>query len=86
MPHHKENSLCCGIGSWMGCNERSKALRYKRLLEAKESGDLMITSCPKCIMHFQCLQKDYEDISKVSILDFTEFIFNFIKFKSVGDK
>lgn len=79
MEHHMKNSLCCGIGSWMGCNERSKALRYKRLLEAKDAGEMMITSCPKCIMHFRCLQNDYEDISEIKILDFTEFIINLIK-------
>jgi Fe-S oxidoreductase len=82
MVHHKENSLCCGIGSWIGCNERSKALRYRRLLEAKEAGQMMVTSCPKCIMHFRCLQDDYEDISHLEILDFTEFIMNFVKVKN----
>ncbi|TFG12280.1 MAG: (Fe-S)-binding protein [Promethearchaeota archaeon] len=81
MAHHKENSLCCGIGSWIGCNERSKALRYKRLLEAKDAGQMMVTSCPKCIMHFRCLQNDYEDIADLDILDFTEFIMNFVKIK-----
>ncbi|TFG00771.1 MAG: (Fe-S)-binding protein [Promethearchaeota archaeon] len=79
MPHNRENSLCCGIGSWIGCNERSKALRYKRLLEAKKVGQMMVTSCPKCIMHFRCLQNDYEDIADLDILDFTEFIMNFVK-------
>ena len=81
MVHNKENSLCCGIGSWIGCNERSKALRYRRLLEAKDAGQMMVTSCPKCIMHFRCLQNDYEDIADLDILDFTEFIMNFVKIK-----
>lgn len=81
MAHHKENSLCCGIGSWIGCNERSKALRYRRLLEAKDAGQMMVTSCPKCIMHFRCLQNDYEDIAELEIIDFTEFIMNFVKIK-----
>jgi len=78
MTHHMSNSLCCGIGSWIGCNERSKALRYKRLLEAKDAGEWMITSCPKCITHFKCLQNDYEDISDIKIIDFTEFILKLI--------
>jgi Fe-S oxidoreductase len=81
MEHSKENSYCCGVNSWMNCNERSKALRYKRLLEAKAVGTKMITSCPKCRMHLKCLQKDYEDFSSIEILDFSEFMVNLIEIK-----
>ncbi|TXT63158.1 MAG: CoB--CoM heterodisulfide reductase iron-sulfur subunit D [Promethearchaeota archaeon] len=79
MKHNKANSLCCGVSSWMNCNERSKALRYKRLLEAKEVSNIMVSTCPKCELHFKCLQNDFEDISSIKILDFTEFIINFIQ-------
>jgi len=78
MEHNKENSLCCGVSSMMNCNERSKALRYKRLLEAKAAGTKLITSCPKCRTHFTCLQEDHEDISSIEILDFSEFLVNMI--------
>ncbi|MHA2182988.1 MAG: heterodisulfide reductase-related iron-sulfur binding cluster, partial [Promethearchaeota archaeon] len=81
MTHNKTDALCCGVSSWMNCNERSKALRYKRLLEAKDAGEIMITSCPKCKMHLSCLQKDYEDISSVEIIDFSEFLVNLINIK-----
>ncbi len=74
MEHNKENSYCCGVNSWMNCNERSKALRYKRLSEAKAVGTKMITSCPKCRNHLNCLKKDYDDFSSVEILDFSEFL------------
>lgn len=76
MKHNKQNSLCCGVNSWMNCNERSKALRYKRMLEAKSAASLMITTCPKCEIHFKCLQNDFEDIANIKILDFSEFIIN----------
>lgn len=79
MEHNKENSYCCGVNSWMNCNEKSKALRYKRLLEAKAVGTKMITSCPKCRMHLNCLKKDYEDFSSIEILDFSEFLVDMIK-------
>ena len=79
MEHNKENSYCCGVNSWMNCNEKSKALRYKRLLEAKAVGTKMITSCPKCRMHLKCLKKDYEDFSSIEILDFSEFLVDLIK-------
>ncbi|MGM0468485.1 MAG: (Fe-S)-binding protein [Promethearchaeati archaeon] len=79
MKHNKSDSLCCGVSSWMNCNERSKALRYKRLLEAKDAGEMMVTTCPKCILHFSCLQNDYDDISSIEILDFTDFIVNLVQ-------
>jgi len=78
MAHSKENSLCCGVSSWMNCNERSKALRYKRMLEAKDAGEIMVTSCPKCKIHLSCIQNDFENISSVKILDFSEFLINHI--------
>ncbi len=78
MAHNKSDSLCCGVSSWMNCNERSKALRYKRMLEAKDVGEIMITSCPKCKIHLSCLQNDYEDISSIEILDFSEFLVDLI--------
>ncbi|TFF90880.1 MAG: (Fe-S)-binding protein [Promethearchaeota archaeon] len=78
MAHNKENSLCCGVSSWMNCNERSKALRYKRLLEAKDVGDVMVTSCPKCRIHLSCLQNDFDDIASIEIVDFSDFIINLV--------
>ena len=86
MAHNKKQSLCCGVSSWMNCNDRSKALRYKRLLEAKAVGTKMITSCPKCKMHLSCLQNDYEDIASIEIMDFSEFLVNLIKLKEPYEK
>ena len=78
MEHSKENSLCCGVSSWMNCNERSKALRYKRLSEAKAAGTKVVTSCPKCIMHLSCLKDDFEEFGSMEILDFSEFLVNLV--------
>ncbi|MHA1526107.1 MAG: heterodisulfide reductase-related iron-sulfur binding cluster, partial [Promethearchaeota archaeon] len=79
MTHNKENALCCGVSSWMNCNDRSKGLRYKRLSEAKEAGEIMVTSCPKCIMHLSCLQKDYDGLASIQIMEFSEFLVDLIK-------
>ncbi len=79
MEHNKGNSYCCGVNSWMNCNERSKALRYKRLSEAKAVGTTLITSCPKCKMHLNCLKKDYDNFNSVEIMDFSEFLVDIIK-------
>ncbi|MFW9827385.1 MAG: (Fe-S)-binding protein [Candidatus Thorarchaeota archaeon] len=86
MAHNKTDALCCGVSSWMNCNDRSKALRYKRLLEAKDVGEIMVTSCPKCKMHLSCLQNDYEDISSIEIIDFSEFLVSFINIKEANEK
>ncbi|NVM34779.1 MAG: (Fe-S)-binding protein [Candidatus Lokiarchaeota archaeon] len=85
MEHNKENSLCCGVSSWMNCNEKSKALRYKRMTEAKEAGVIMVTSCPKCRIHLSCIQNDYEHFSSVEILDFSEFLVNLINIKDIDE-
>lgn len=80
MAHNQKNALCCGVSSWMKCNTRSKALRYKRLLEAKETeSNLMVTSCPKCIIHLSCCKNDYDEFSSIEIKDFSEFLVNLIK-------
>jgi len=84
MVHNQENALCCGVSSWTGCNEKSKALRYKRMLEAKAAGDIMLTSCPKCNIHLTCVQKDFEDLESVKIKDFTEFIVDHVIIKDLN--
>ncbi|MFX1454152.1 MAG: (Fe-S)-binding protein [Promethearchaeota archaeon] len=84
MIHNKENALCCGVSSWMNCNEKSKALRYKRMLEAKSAGTVMVTSCPKCRIHLSCIQNDYENLAEVKIMDFSEFIADLIKIVNIN--
>lgn len=59
MQHNKENALCCGVSSMMNCNDRTKALRVMRMDEAKATGaDVLITSCPKCLAHLNCLKEE----------------------------
>lgn len=59
--HYKDNSLCCGISGMMNCNDMSKALRTFRLAEVKASGaDLLVTTCPKCLAHLNCLKHEKE--------------------------
>jgi Fe-S oxidoreductase len=85
MTHNKENALCCGVSSWMNCNEKSKALRYKRMLEANAAGSIMVTSCPKCRIHLSCIQNDYENLASVEIQDFSEFIAGLIKIVNIDN-
>lgn len=55
MEHSREESLCCGTSAFTNCNSYSKQIRVERLLEAKATGaETLITSCPKCQLHFRC--------------------------------
>jgi len=55
MAHNREESICCGTSAFTNCDMYSKMIRVERLLEAKATGaDCLITSCPKCQIHFKC--------------------------------
>ena len=59
MEHSGEESICCGTSAWTNCSSYSKQIRIERLLEAKATGaELLVTSCPKCQIHFKCAMVD----------------------------
>ena len=61
MAHNKANALCCGVSSFMNCDERTKAMRVMRLDEAQATGArTLITACTKCLAHFNCLKNEKE--------------------------
>ncbi len=61
LAHSMDSALCCGVSGMMNCNDSSKALRTLRLAEAEaEDVDILITTCPKCLSHFNCLKHEYE--------------------------
>jgi Fe-S oxidoreductase len=65
MEHSKENALCCGVSSFMNCNEQTKALRIARMEEARATGaKTLITTCSKCLAHFNCLKNEKEPEKK----------------------
>lgn len=52
-------SICCGNCAWTGCDSFSKALQVQRLKQVHETkSDILITSCPKCQIHFKCAMED----------------------------
>jgi heterodisulfide reductase subunit D len=77
MNHHHKRSICCGVTGWMNCSQVSKQIQKQRLLEAKTTGaDMLITSCAKCQIHFQCALKD-EQLKKeiqIEVKDLTEIV------------
>ena len=77
MEHSKENALCCGVSSFMNCNEQTKALRIARMDEAEATGaKTLITTCSKCLAHFNCLKNEKEAVKKydLDVVDLTVFL------------
>ncbi|DAC27670.1 MAG TPA: 4Fe-4S dicluster domain-containing protein, partial [Candidatus Poseidoniales archaeon] len=76
MEHSGEDAMCCGVSSMMSCNENARALRVSRMEEIKSTGaDTMLTSCPKCVTHFECLKFEGDDkYSDIKILDVVTFL------------
>ncbi|MFQ5905623.1 MAG: (Fe-S)-binding protein [bacterium] len=59
-----KRALCCGTVSWTNCGRINKEVQLDRLEEAKSTGaDFLITTCPKCQIHFKCAM-DGEDRGK----------------------
>lgn len=70
MAHSRENSRCCGVSSLMNCNEITKALRVTRMNEADATGaSAMVTACPKCLAHFNCLKREEGTDYNVEVVD-----------------
>ena len=75
MEHHGEEAMCCGVSSMMSCNENSRALRVNRFEEMRATGaDIMLTSCPKCVSHFECLKFEGDPKNDIEILDVVSFL------------
>jgi Fe-S oxidoreductase len=75
MEHHGEDAMCCGVSSMMSCNENARSLRVSRMEEIRNTGaDMMITSCPKCVSHFECLKFEGDERYDIEILDVVSFL------------
>lgn len=82
MEHSKENALCCGVSSFMNCNEQTKALRIARMDEAQATGaKTLITTCPKCLAHFNCLKNEKEPEKKYDfdVVDLSVFLARYLE-------
>jgi Fe-S oxidoreductase len=59
MERTRQMALCCGVSAWINCDLTSKRIQAERLANAKETGaDMLLTSCPKCLIHFKCALQD----------------------------
>ena len=47
------------------CNDATKALRAFRLGEVREvKADVLVTTCVKCLSHFNCLKREQERLQQ----------------------
>ena len=59
----------------MACNENSRALRVSRFEEMRATeADVVLTSCPKCVSHFECLKFEGDPRNDIEILDVVSFL------------
>jgi Fe-S oxidoreductase len=77
MPDSRENSLCCGGGGgriWMDTKkgERFSDLRLEQAM--KVGAEVLVTSCPYCIVNFEDSKLALEDSEALEIKDITEII------------
>ncbi|MHA2326216.1 MAG: FAD-dependent oxidoreductase [Promethearchaeota archaeon] len=67
---------CCGVSAYISCNEDSKKLQEKKILQAIDTGaDYLITACPKCLAHLNCYVNEHRDLrDKIQIIDIVSFL------------
>jgi heterodisulfide reductase subunit D len=59
MENFGRGATCCGNCGFINCDAYSKQIMVQRLQEAKVTGaDLLITACPKCMIHLTCTIRD----------------------------
>lgn len=68
MARSRNRAICCGVSAWMNCSTYSKSIQRARLREAKETeAELLVLSCPKCEVHFNCAMHDEKTGEDVKI-------------------
>jgi Fe-S oxidoreductase len=59
MKNSGRSAICCGNSGFINCDAYSKHIQVERLQEAKATkSDLLITACPKCMIHLTCAMRD----------------------------
>jgi len=59
MRNSGRSAVCCGNNAFINCDAYSKRVQVERLQEAKATrADLLVTACPKCMIHLTCAMRD----------------------------
>jgi len=76
MEDAKQDADCCGVSAYISCNQDSKKLQEKKILQAIETGaEYLITACPKCIAHLNCYLNENRELNdKIKVIDIVSFL------------
>jgi heterodisulfide reductase subunit D len=77
MPRNRGNTYCCGAGALIRYDypEIAGGAGAERLQEAEATGaDVLMTSCPACLMQFQQTRSKLQ--SRLRVMDITSIIWN----------
>ncbi|NHI92177.1 MAG: (Fe-S)-binding protein [Candidatus Lokiarchaeota archaeon] len=71
LDHNRENALCCGLALGLNGISQMGKIRKKRLEEVSNTGaDIIVNSCPGCIINFAMDRKVRKDKFKIiSVLE-----------------
>lgn len=73
----REDSQCCGVSAWISCNTEAKVLMVEKLDSALRTGaDVLITNCPKCYAHLNCVKNEKPPIKDfdIDVVDLAVFL------------
>jgi len=66
-------SACCGTSCWVNCDSSTKEWQLDRLKEAETTGaDVLVTACPKCLIHFSCAMHEHSSQSQRSSIPISD--------------
>lgn len=77
MRRSRKGAICCAGGPWSSCDRYAKEVQTQRLKEAKTTGaEILVTSCPKCQVHFKCAMQDplLKDELTIEMRDIAELV------------
>ncbi len=75
MPESREASLCCGGGGgriWMETMKGERFSDFRIQQAVGVEAEVLVTSCPYCITHFEESRLGLEDGESLEIMDITE--------------
>ncbi len=84
------DALCCGSPGFVRCDAASRGLQSRRLESAAATGaEKMLTTCPKCLIHFTCAQREDalrgRERGPIEVEDLTVFAAELLAREAAGD-
>ncbi len=68
MENSGRGAICCGNSGFINCDAYSKNIQVQRLREVSATGaQLLVTACPKCMIHLSCAMRDPARNEKVEV-------------------